>query len=367
MDRGSDSEKFATQLTRLLHGVRTRRRLIVCDWDLVIRQARSAGLLARLAVDLEDAGLIDAVPPQPRRHLAADRCLAERHDRDVRWEVQCVERALGGLEIPVVLLKGAAYVMGGLPPARGRSFTDIDIMVPFESIDRVEAALKEAGWRPADLAPYDQSYYRRWMHQIPPMLHAKRDTLIDVHHTIVARTTRLKLQPNSLFVRAVKLDNGGAFRILSPADMVLHSAAHLLNQGDFDRGLRDLDDLNLLLQHFGADESFWPVLVDRAAELDLNRPLYYALRYTSRLLGTQVPTTAVNSLRRVGPKDMQRAVMDVLFEHALRPAHSTCRNAFSGLALWLLYVRAHYLLMPVHILIPHVVRKAVTARKSLSH
>jgi hypothetical protein len=27
-------------------------------------------------------------------------------------------------------------------------------------------------------------------------------------------------------------------------------------------------------------------------------------------------------------------------------------------ALWLLYLRAHFLLMPVHILVPHLARKA---------
>jgi hypothetical protein len=43
------------------------------------------------------------------------------------------------------------------------------------------------------------------MHQIPPLIHSMRNTALDVHHTIVARTTRLKLDPRVLFDNAVAL------------------------------------------------------------------------------------------------------------------------------------------------------------------
>jgi hypothetical protein len=54
--------------------------------------------------------------------------------------------------------------------------------------------------------------------------------------------------------------------------------------------------------------------------------------------------------------------MDQLFGPALRPNHPSCRDGMSGFALWLLYVRSHYLLMPVRVLVPHLVRKAYVRR-----
>ena len=54
--------------------------------------------------------------------------------------------------------------------------------------------------------------------------------------------------------------------------------------------------MNLLLRHFGTDPAFFASLVERAAELDLRRPLFYALRYTARVLGTPISENAFAGL-----------------------------------------------------------------------
>ena len=94
------------------------------------------------------------------------------------------------LAVPIVLLKGTAYVMADLPPARGRMLGDLDLMVPRDRIDEVERTLIAAGWLSAELNDYDQRYYREWTHEIPPLRHPDRDTEVDIHHTIVASTSR---------------------------------------------------------------------------------------------------------------------------------------------------------------------------------
>ena len=66
--------------------------------------------------------------------------------------------------------------------------------------------------------------------------------------------------------------------------MVLHSAMHLFYDGEFDHGLRDLVDIHRLLQRFGAEPAFWQALPGRARVLQLERPLFYALRYAAALL-----------------------------------------------------------------------------------
>ena len=133
------------------------------QWDEFVRQARAANLLPRIATSLDDLALLHEVPAPPRAHLEAARTLAQAQADAVRREVAHVERALAATGVPFILLKGAAYLLAGLRAARGRMFSDIDILVPRRALPDVEAALMLSGWASANITPYDQRYYRRWM------------------------------------------------------------------------------------------------------------------------------------------------------------------------------------------------------------
>lgn len=353
--RGGDRRLLLVNLLQKPEGFAA---LTLGQWDLVIRQARSAGVLARICYLLDDLGMLETVPEQPRRHLESVRIMASKHARDVRWEVICVQRALAGLSLPIILLKGAAYVMGELPAARGRLFGDIDFMVPKDRIEAVEETLLDAEWIEGQEDPYDQRYYRRWTHQIPPLRHDRRKTLLDIHHTIVQPTARTSVEAEPLAAASQSLSDDGRLRILAPADMVLHSAVHLFNEGEFDRGLRDLLDLNDLLRHFGADTGFWQTLIRRAEEIGLTQPLFFTLHYLQRLLAVPLPPEATEAAKRWRPSPVRLAIFDALLLRALRPDHPSCDDPLTGFARWLLYVRAHYLRMPLHLLIPHLLRKA---------
>src|SRR4029077_14434016 len=124
------------------------------------------------------------------------------------------------------LLKGAAYLMGNLPPARGRTFSDIDILVPKSSLLEVERALRAHGWASDKIDHYDDRYYRRWMHQLPPLTHVERGTTVDVHHTIVPMSARVPVDATTLLNEALVLPVDVGLAVLKPVDMVLHSAVH---------------------------------------------------------------------------------------------------------------------------------------------
>ncbi len=349
------------------------------QWDQLMPRARRAGIFARLALQLLDLDLWDQVPERVREHLEAMRVVAAEHDRIVRWEVNRIRWALEGIETEVLLLKGAAYVMAGLPPARGRLVSDVDIMVPKERINDVEAALIRHGWEPMKLDPYDDRYYRQWMHELPPLQHSDRLTIIDVHHTILPESGRLSPDPRLLFESAcgfvhngpgphadphLLLDQARAtdhhpFKILAPTDMVLHTCVHLFQDGEVAGGLRDLTDIDDMLRHFGQHEpGFWDQLVPRAAQLGLERPLFYALRYAKRLLGTPVPEPVEHASWHGAPAPEVATVMDSLVERAIVPEGPDGASRLHSVARWVLYVRSHWLRMPPHLLIAHLTRKA---------
>lgn len=327
-------------------------------WDLVVRQSRGAKVLGRLAVLLDEQKRLDEVEGQARQHLIAAQTVAEKHRRSLDWEIACLQRVLKGLEIPVVLLKGAAYQAAHLPPARGRLFGDVDLLVPKAELSRVERHLLTHGWEPMVVHPYDQRYYRRWMHELPPLVHATRRTVLDLHHTILPETGRLHPDPKRLLEAARPLD-ARPFYVLAPADMVLHSAAHLFQDGDVAGGIRDLVDLDDLLRHFGDQPGFWDALVPRAEQLDLARPLFYALQFTERLLRTPIPPAVRGAAAAFGPTGAVRCLMETLVTRALDPGQPGTTPIGTATACWLLYVRSHWLRMPPRLLAGHLVRKAL--------
>ncbi|MBV8653034.1 MAG: hypothetical protein JO255_16330, partial [Alphaproteobacteria bacterium] len=111
--------------------------------------------------------------------------------------------------------------------------------------------------------------------------------------------------------------------------------------------------------HFADTAGFWTALIDRASELGLTRPLFYALRYTSRITGTPVPAEVIAAAARFRPPAAIMSPMDASLLRALTPNHPSCRGGLAKVALFILYVRAHYLRMPLALLVPHLVRKAI--------
>jgi hypothetical protein len=330
--------------------------LTEAEWDQVLPRARASHLLGRLAAEAQAHGLGDRLLGRVRGHLDAAAAMAAHNERTVRWELNRIERALRHLDIPILLLKGAAYVAAGLPPARGRFVSDLDIMVPRDALDPVETGLEEAGWQRMKLDSYDQRYYRAWMHELPPLCHGERGTVVDVHHGILPPTARLKPDQDRLWAEARRLD-GSKLHVLAPSDMVLHSAAHLFHDGDLHRSLRDLVDICDLLGAFGMRPGFWSDLVARGRALDLERPLFYALRYARRLLATAVPDEAMTAAAAHGPPRPVLSLMDRLAPRALVPRPS--EQVEDALGSWLLYMRSHWLRMPVWLLLPHLAHQAV--------
>ena len=326
-------------------------------WDRVVRQAASAGLLGRLGALARQDGIEVVLPNSVRRHMQAMLTLSEQQSRAVRWELVQLSITLAELEGPVVLLKGAAYAAAGLPPAAGRVFSDIDILVSKSQIGATEAALMLGGWNSNHHDEYDQRYFRQWMHELPPMTHIRRQTVLDLHHNILPETARIRTRPDLILAAARPLDGFPRFSIPDLLDQVLHSATHLFHEGEWEHGLRDLADLDALLRTYGRDAMFWNSLIDRAVQLNLGKPLFYGLRYCQRLFATPLPHGLLERCPgRPGPAGI--VFMDILFLPAFATAHFTLRTWLSGIATLSLYVRSHWLRMPLHLLLPHLIRKS---------
>lgn len=305
-------------------------------WTGLFAAARGERLMGTLAYRLN--GL--AMPDRARLILADARADAEAERRQALWEADRAAAALTGSGVPLILLKGTAYVAAGLEAGVGRSIGDLDILVPRASLDAAEARLLAAGWEWVKPDPYDDAYYRRWMHELPPLIHRDRDRMIDVHHTILPLTARPTPDAAAMIADAVPLPNGT--HVLCPEDMICHAAAHMLADGGLEGGLRNLWDMHCLFGEFGERENFWLALQARAVRHQLLPVVHLAGRLAHNLYGTAVP----RSWRIRGNSDF------------LYKARLLSRDGWGREGRWLLgqgfYIRSHLLRMPPMMLARHL-------------
>jgi putative nucleotidyltransferase-like protein len=332
--------KDARLLARLLANPSNAER--VEDWASLLSVARAESLIGSLAWQLASVPL----PEKVAQILEVARRDSEQVRTQALWEAEMARRALAPLGVPVVLLKGTAYAAANLTASVGRSIGDLDILVPRASLDAVQAALLAAGWEWVKEDEYDDLYYRRWMHELPPLIHKERDRMIDVHHNILPLTARPTPDAAALIADSDVLDNG--VRVLWPPDMVIHSAAHLFADGDLAGGLRNLWDIDRLLREFSSadPDSFWEGLHGRASRHGLLAAVQRAARLANHLYMTPVP----ESWRT-------RDSADPLFEVRLL-ARNGWGQATRPALRFAFYVRSHWLRMPPLMLARHLWTKA---------
>jgi len=319
------------------------------EWSLMLAEARHAGMLARIAHWMPGSSMAGGVPPRHRDGLAAAMVHSAAFRRDVQRELRSISSTLVRVETPVLLLKGASYVALGLPVADGRVFSDIDLLVADKQIRFVESELMLGGWITGQIDAYDDRYYRQWSHEIPPMTHTQRGTTIDLHHSLVMPTCRIAVDSARMVNDAVPIAGSERFWRLRDEDILLHAAAHLLLNGEFDRGLRDLCDIDLLFRHFSAVSGEFPKrLVARSAEVGLETILRQALYLARSFFSTPVDD---------GLLKRQPTAFVKLVEKAVSSRHPDTRIRGQTLADWLLMVRELSLRLPLNLLLIHLVHK----------
>lgn len=321
-------------------------------WERMLAHGRRHALAGRWHRLLAAAGRLDAVPPAVRRHLWSEHLLAEERSRMARWEANRLDLAFRDSGIPVILLKGAAYILCGLRCGDGRLLSDVDILVPLAQLADAEATLQRHGWRSLPHADYDEHYYREWMHELPPLQHGDRGALLDVHHNLLPRTSPLCPDARLLWPPSVALPGCG-LRVLAPADMTLHSIVHGFFGGEFTNGWRDVLDVHELVTEFAAaDPAFWDALEARTREFGFARPAWYALDTAARMLGTQVPPALLGRLARAAGSGVGATLVRAAIRRTLLPA---LPPRFSErCALHLLYLRSHWVKMPPLMLARHL-------------
>lgn len=346
-------------LVQMLHDPQVVRGWGVDEWNRFLPLARGARLLGRSLHLFEQNGLLDVAPArlldQLRGALAQTRYVQGQALRELRQ----VARVLAAEDIPLLALKGVAYLVAELPPAAWRNLSDIDLLVAEADIARAEQALKRAGWVPhGEFDAYDEHYYRDWMHEVPPLAHPHRETEVDLHHNLAPPVSRIRIDAVRLWADARMLTTarGLSVGVLAPTDMLLHNAVHLFMNDELRGGLRDLVDFRDLFEHFaGQDAGFEQRLLARAVSLGCGRPLYYAVVSARRLAGLNASPALLAGVDAHAPPRFVAGVMAWLIDQLLAPPRPGLKR--TALANQLLFIRSHWVRMPPGMLVRHLLHK----------
>jgi hypothetical protein len=337
-------------------------RLDASQLDVLVRTARAARLLGVVAARIDRAGATASLPPRVVDHLRAATAEAAHCRQMVQRQLASVADTLRPLNVRLIALKGASYILRHQACADGRLPRDVDILTDRDRLDEVERCLVDAGWSATKTDPHDQKYYRAWSHELPPLRSATMPFELDVHHTILPPLGRLRPDPR-LLVDAAVPDGRTGWWTLDAADQVLHAAAHLFQDSDCVGRLRDLVDIDALMREAHAGEpAFAARLAERAAALGLQRPLWYAAELAHDWLDLP-DAIALPLLRGRAPAWPASAWVPALARRCLAVTDPDGEPGVADrLAFGAMAARAQWLRMPPWLVVYHAAHKLVRTR-----
>jgi hypothetical protein len=322
------------------------------QWQNLVLILRHQQLLACYSARFKQAGNFDSIPTRVKRHFLNADVIAANHKQQVQFEAAELQRDLSEKGRDLIFLKGAGYTLSNAKVCEGRIYNDIDLLTDKQSVSDLEKKLCMLGWLSQKLTSHDEKYYRKWAHEIPPLRHGKRGTIVDIHHNIVPIISGRHIDVDLFVKHSVKTAEG--FQVLSFPAMTLHSLIHLFFNEEVKKGYRDLIDIHTLMTS-NNNKEFWLTLIRLSKETGFGLELFLACRYTQRFLSTQIPEYVVSEISQFQPWNI--GLLDFIYNKTLKPNHPICQSTFFGLAEFLVLIRGHFQKMPPHILAYHLFTK----------
>ena len=176
-------------------------------------------------------GLLDRVPAKAAEILGSAQVLVEHRQRQILWELDRVAWALADTEIqPVALKGGPPTCLRIFPWHEAASSRMSTLWCRARGSRECEAAILARGWLEPETEQLRSALLPGVDARAAPLRHGEREIEVDLHHTILPLTSRLTPPVDILFASATEIPDTG-YRVLSPPDMVLHSATHLFHDG----------------------------------------------------------------------------------------------------------------------------------------
>ncbi|MGJ8680891.1 nucleotidyltransferase family protein [Paraglaciecola sp.] len=324
------------------------------EWFHFVLILREAKLLASFYHMSIKENVFSVYPLFVQKHLKSAHVRAGRQKAQVLFECNTLDSMLKQIDVIPIYMKGANYILRNSSNGQGRLVSDIDVLVNEHEITKVENYLKTKLWLSEKLSDYDDKYYRAWAHEIPPLFHPLRGTVLDIHHNIYLPISGRS--PNiSNFTHSIQPE-GCTSQVMNDPATVLHSIIHLFMNEDFTNAFRDMLDIHMLCEDLGCD-NFWNEILKLSQDSGFDKELYYSLALRAMLFDCS-PPNIFSQLKSKYHGSINEFFIKRILYSALSPKHSLLDTPSIKIARFIVFIRGHWLKMPLPILIKHIVVKS---------
>ncbi len=340
---GVDIEDKVKQISGWLQSPQQFATMTEAEWDWVLLLANHLQVLGHLSVALLSVHSRRSIPKRVVQRLDQQIQVAEFTKRNVDFELLHLREIARQVEVAPVLLKGAAYLATGAKCGLGRTTRDVDILVPEESLDKFLAALSASGYsKDPDLTDKHAAYYRKWLHEVPPMLHSYRKFEVDIHFRLLPKCDALSFEVDDMLSRSMLFSGEEVFRVLDRIDQAILAIINLGRSGEFLRAFRDTWDLFCIIDgnepsSNGQSSAFdWNEFSQRVIGLRLGLVASRVLELSSELHQLAVPDDVIESLAGMSRERLRRNAIYRLMRAAALPGGSLLFSRKRMFALWAL-------------------------------
>lgn len=349
-------------LMGFLKGEEVTAERSLTEWFNLIALCRQLGLLAVLADKVDRSDVCPMVWKRISTHLISAKLQVTNQQKSVKWHMErLVANNPDGIHF--LALKGAAYLFAGKSIAVGRTMSDVDILVTKSSLDNAEFWLFLNGYASINNDDYDDFYYRQWMHELPPFVNTTGGLTLDLHHNLLPITSKRFIEPQLLFDEASEIEPN--FFIPCDADLIIHSAVHLLQDSVFNRTLRDLNDLYHLVEALVQRNKNSAKLIERAKTLKLEKDLAKVFALLQSVFERKLSTIESDFVKQCLGRSLVWRLEKCCYIKMLQQPILVEWTAKHHLSSWILFIKSHLIKMPLSLLIKHTYVKTVKNIKSV--
>ncbi len=216
--------------------------------------------------------------------------------------------------IPVIPFKGPVLTTSLYSNLTLREFSDLDILVPRESIPKVKDLLISENFKPQfNLKEYQEEALLNYHEQLT--FKNSHGTLLDVHVSIAPK----HFYNNSKFdlslwnnLETVKFCDTTVQTLNSEYllyVLCIHAAKHLWQE------LRLITDLSELITKVSKNKDFnWDKIINHSKEIGINKILCYSTFFANKLLDTKLPANILNEIKaEVKEEKLIQKIESVIF------------------------------------------------------
>ena len=273
------------------------------DWEYLTRNALYHGVAPLLYRNLEGIDDVSLVPERVTAVLRERYYITLARNMIHYEELGTALRVFADAGIDVIVLKGGALAETVYRDIGLRPFSDVDILVREEDMQRAKEVMTKIGYVLDErISPEahneefgcDLHYIINGGHVLEIHWHIARKTGNDRYTRILID----ELWKRALPARIADVDT----LVLSPEDLLLHLCIHLPRHR-YNRLIWFCDIAEVVRQ----GDVDWDRLVDTAKECRAMAYMYYGLHFTDYLLGCDVPASVLDELK---PSRFERKVFE---------------------------------------------------------